>query len=51
MPLTAEITAEEINQAITNLKANNSPGMDGYTSEWYKTLRESLIPLLWDTFN
>lgn len=51
MALTAEITAEEINTAISKLKANKSPGTDGYTSEWYKSLRESLIPLLWNAFN
>lgn len=28
------------------LWANKSPGADGYTAEWYKTLREVRIPLL-----
>lgn len=49
--LTAEITNEEINTAISKLKANKSPGTDGFTSEWYKSLRGSLIPLLRRTFN
>lgn len=43
MALTAEITAEEINKAISNLKANRSPGTDGYTSEWYKALTQGII--------
>lgn len=49
--LIAEITAEEINTAISKLKANKSPGTDGYTAECYKSLRESLTPLLQKTFN
>lgn len=43
MALTAEITAEEINKAISNLKANRSLGTDGYTSEWYKALTQGII--------
>lgn len=49
--LVSEITSQEINLAISKLKANKSPGADGYTSEWYKTFREILTPLLQKTFN
>ena len=49
--LTKEITAEEISSAISKLKINRAPGTDGYTSEFYKVLREPLIPLLKSAFN
>ena len=40
--LTKEITAEEISSAISKLKINRAPGTDGYTSEFYKVLRDPL---------
>ncbi len=49
--LTKEITAEEINSAISKLKPNKAPGTDGYTSEFYKVLREPLVPLLKNASN
>lgn len=49
--LISEITATEINSAISKLKTNKSPGADGYPSEWYKTYKEILIPVLQRTFN
>lgn len=49
--MTQEITEEEINKAISRLKANKMPGADGYASEWYKTFRETLVPLLKKCFN
>lgn len=44
--LIAEITETELNNAISRLKANKSPGPDGYPSEWYKTFRSELTPSL-----
>lgn len=49
--LTHQITEEEIYSAIARLKANKSPGTDGFTSEWYKSLKGALTPILLKTFN
>lgn len=49
--LLAEITVEELNTAISRLKANKSPGPDGFSSEWCRTFRAELIPILPQTFN
>lgn len=34
--LTAAVTETELNSDISRLKANKSPGPDGFPSEWYK---------------
>ena len=44
--LKAEVTLEEINPAITRLKAGSSPGTDGFTSECCKVLRDKLPSLM-----
>lgn len=49
--LIAEIKKEELYSAIGRLKPNKSPGTDGYTSEWYKSMQEQLGPTLLKTFN
>lgn len=49
--LTAEITKEELNSAISRLKTNKSPGPDGFSPEWYKTFRSELTPSLLNIFN
>lgn len=49
--LNAKITAKELNEAITRLKANKSPGSDGFTTEWYKAFRKELMPILLATCN
>lgn len=41
----------EVKNAITRLKTNKSPGPDGYTAQWYKTLRDVLTSILVKTFN
>ncbi|XP_062396829.1 LINE-1 retrotransposable element ORF2 protein isoform X1 [Sardina pilchardus] len=45
------ISEGELASAITRLKTSKSPGADGFTSEWYKGLREALTPILLKTFN
>lgn len=49
--LMTEITEEELNEAISRMKANKSPGPDGFPSEWYKTFRSELVPSLLLTLN
>ena len=49
--LNTNITSEEVEEAIQRAKNNKSPGTDGFPSEFYKTFKEELIPLLLSSFN
>lgn len=49
--LIEDITEKELRIAISKVKINKSPGSDGYTAEWYKELKEELIPVMLLTMN
>lgn len=48
--LDGNIAIQEMDWAITGLKADKSPGLDGLTVEFYKGFRDQLVPCLHELF-
>ena len=49
--LTSERTTSELGDAVSRLKTNKTSGSDRFVSEWYKTFKPKLTPLLLRGFN
>ena len=48
--MTRPNTSNETETVIKNPPANKSPGPDGFTGDFYQTLREELAAILWKLF-
>ena len=49
--LDTPITVEEVVEVISSLPSGKSPGLDGFTAEFYKCYAAELAPLLLDMYN
>ena len=48
--MNSPITSTELETVIKNLPKNKSPGPNGFTGEFYQTIREELMPIIVNLF-
>uniref|UniRef100_A0A8C3ILM4 Reverse transcriptase domain-containing protein n=1 Tax=Chrysemys picta bellii TaxID=8478 RepID=A0A8C3ILM4_CHRPI len=49
--LDRQIATKEVEVVIKNLKSSKTPGSNGFSEEYYRALKQRLVPVLTELFN